>query len=165
MVNEAPAPKLPHYVNCLLQHPATNFRRRPPLSQDVLVQVLTRSDAKKEAALEEGRSRRGRLGHDCRMNANSWTGNARTDSKLACASCDRPEHRPDKRALALRVNPRVEVIGDQSKWEPGLFGSTRVSDQIGRTVLFARKCVTDLHQASVPAAQPSRNLSASLART
>ena len=146
MADEAAAPELPHYVNCFLEHLAANICRRPALPDDVLVEILTGADAEKEAALEQARSRRRRLGDDGRMDTDRWTRNARPNSKLACAGCNRPEYRPDKRALALRVNPGVKVIGDQSKRKPGLFSSDRVSDQVRRTVLFARERVTDLHQ-------------------
>ena len=47
---------------------------------------------------------------------------------VACG--DAADHAPDERALALRVDPRVVVVGDQREGEAGLFGQARVADQV-----------------------------------
>ena len=36
-----------------------------------------------------------------------------------------PEHRPHERAVALRLDPRMEVVGDRHEVEPGLLGLPR----------------------------------------
>src|SRR4029453_489221 len=57
---------------------------------------------------------------------------------------DRPQDRPDKRALALLVGPGVEVVGDEREREPALLGKPRVADEIGRPELLARERIADL---------------------
>ena len=90
MADETAPPKFPHHIDCFREHLAANVGWRPALPEDVLVEILTGADAEKEAALEQGRSRRRRLGDDGRMDTNRWTRNTGPYSKLACAGAIAP---------------------------------------------------------------------------
>ena len=63
----------------------------------------------------------------------------------------RPDHAPHERALALRVVPRVEVVGDPQPLEAGLLGAAGLVDQLRGTELLAGQEVADAcHVGSVP---------------
>jgi hypothetical protein len=51
---------------------------------------------------------------------------------------DAADDAPDERTLALLVDPRVKVVGDQREGESGVLGPGRVAHEIARPLLFAR---------------------------
>ena len=111
----------------------------------MLVQVLSRADAEEEPTVEHHRGRRRRLRDDRRMDADDRTGDAGADRQL-CRRRDRADHRPDKWALALSVDPRMEVIRELDVGESGLLGALRRSHHLERAVLLARNPKADLHR-------------------
>ena len=52
---------------------------------------------------------------------------------------DRPDYAPDERALSLGVDPRMEVVGNQSEAEAGFFRQPGVVYQIVGAMFFARE--------------------------
>jgi hypothetical protein len=50
---------------------------------------------------------------------------------------DRADHTPYKWAMALRIDPRVKMVGDQGEAKAGLFGQARMTNQIIWGMLFA----------------------------
>ena len=87
------------------------------------------------------------------MDPHGRAGHARADPQALRRLRDAAEHRPHERALALRVDPRVEVVGDQREREARLLGAARVLDERARTELLARELVAELHHR--PLAAPS----------
>ena len=61
---------------------------------------------------------------------------------------DGADDRPDERALALLVEPGVEVIGDPQGLEAGLLGELGLPDQFFRRVLFTRQEVSEFSHMS-----------------
>src|SRR5207248_9522479 len=57
---------------------------------------------------------------------------------------DAAEHAPHERALALLVDPGMEVIGDHGEREARVLGPHRRVDQRVRAVLLARQAVSQL---------------------
>jgi hypothetical protein len=76
----------------------------------VLVQVLSGAETEQEAARHERRARRRRLGDDGRVDADERARDPGSQLKPLGRLRDRPDHRPDERALALRVDPGVVVV-------------------------------------------------------
>src|SRR5262249_8115441 len=62
---------------------------------------------------------------------------------------DGPDHAPHEGALALPVDPRMEVIGDQPERETALLGEPREPHQLARAVLLARELVAEPHRISL----------------
>jgi hypothetical protein len=66
-------------------------------------------------------------------------------------SCDRPDGRPDEGGLALRVGPRVEVVGDPHAGEAGLLGTDRAVGELAGIAFLAGQEVAEAdHGAAVP---------------
>src|SRR5205814_109589 len=101
------------------------------------VEVLARADAEEKAAVEHHRGGRRGLSDDGRMDAEDRTGHARADLELRRRR-DPADHRPDERALALPVDPRMEVVRELDVGEAGLLGALRRAHDLERSVLFAR---------------------------
>ena len=64
---------------------------------------------------------------------------------------ERADHRPDERALALLVVPRVVVVGDPEPVDAGLLGERGLLEQFARGELLAGEEVADLHRGPLPA--------------
>ena len=111
----------------------------------MLVQVLAGADAEEEPAGQHRRRRRGRLGDDRRMDPDGRARDAGADDadvSVACAIA--AEDGPHERALALAIDPWMEVVRDQREREPRLLGRCRVLDEIERRMLLARERVPEL---------------------
>src|SRR5205085_746139 len=63
---------------------------------------------------------------------------------------DPADHAPDERALALRVDPGVEVVRDEREAEADLFRAARVLDELAGRMLLGGERVAVLHGVSVP---------------
>src|SRR5439155_11159329 len=107
-----------HQVDRLLEHLATDLKRWPAAADDVLVQVLAGPDAEEEASFEHDVRRRRGLGDDRRVYADDRARDAGAHGELRRRG-DPTDDRPDERALALPVDPRVEVIGELDVRETG----------------------------------------------
>jgi hypothetical protein len=57
---------------------------------------------------------------------------------------DAADHAPDERAVALRVDPWVKVVGDQGEAEAGSFGALCEANEVVRGMLFAGERVAEL---------------------
>ena len=112
----------------------------------MLVQVLARTDAEEEPTREHRRCRRGRLGDDRGMDPQDRARHPRADDEPLGGRRDAPEHAPHERALALAVDPRVEVVRDEREAEARLLGPDGVPDEVERPVLLARDRVSELHK-------------------
>lgn len=99
----------------------------------MLVKIFTRSKAEDKAAGHHGGRRRSRLGNDAGMYSYARTSHRRAEQQVLGPMCDRADHRPDKRALPLRIGPRVKVIGNHREAESAFLCSHCLGDQlIGR---------------------------------
>ena len=126
-------PELAHDLDRLLEHRDALVGRGPADAGDVLVQVLAGADAEEEAAgPHHRRARRRGLRDDRRVDADQRAGDARAEPEALGRLRDAADHAPDERALALRVVPRVEVVGDQAEREAGLLGELRVAHHVVR---------------------------------
>ena len=94
----------------------------------MLVEVLPRPEAEEEAVGEQRRGRRGSLRHDRRVHPDRWAGDGRADLERRGRVRHRSDHWPDERALALRLDPRMEVVRDRGERQSGGFRPPRVID-------------------------------------
>ena len=94
----------------------------------MLVEVLAGADAEEEAARQHRGGGRGGLGDDRRVDAEYGARDAGADRDSLRRLGDAPEDAPDERALALAVDPGVEVIRDQGEVKSRLLGTRGVAD-------------------------------------
>jgi hypothetical protein len=80
------------------------------------------------------------------MHANRRTRDTCTETKPLGLVRDRADHAPYERALALLIDPGMEVIGDQREVEAALLRPLREANEIVGRMLFTRERVTDLGQ-------------------
>src|SRR5947209_19089952 len=94
------------------------------------------------------------------MHPKDRRGHAGAETQGACRSCDRSEHRPYERRIALLANPRMEVIGDHRRPEPDFLGSGGVLHERAWIVLLGREPVSDLHGSEllelIPTSKPDQ---------
>src|SRR5581483_6071152 len=124
----------------LLEHLEALVGERPPVAQDVLVQVLAGADTEEEAALEHRRDGRGGLRDHGGMDPDQRAGDAGADADLLGRVRDAAERRPHERAVPLSVDPRVVVVGDEREREAGALGENRLPNELARRVVLGRKC-------------------------
>jgi hypothetical protein len=105
----------------------------------VLVQVLPRTDAEEESAWKHRGCGGRRLGDDGRMQANRRARHPGADAEALRRHGNRAEHTPHEGALPLAIDPRMEVVGDQSEGEASVLRQARMLDEVERTVLLARE--------------------------
>ena len=113
-------PQRADHVHGLLEHLRPDLPLGPVLGDDVLVEPLTRAHAEEEPPGHQRRGRRGGLGDDRRMDPGGGAGHPGSDADPLGRVGDRAEDAPDERALALAVDPRMVVIGDQREREATL---------------------------------------------
>ena len=148
----AAAEQLADDLDSLLEHLEPLVGARPAVAEHVLVQVLAGADAEEEAPSEQRLGRRCGVGDDRRVQADQRAGHRGADPDPVRRLGDRAEHAPDERAVALRVDPRMDVIGDQREREAGRFGALGVLDEGVWALFFRREPVADLHEPEVPSA-------------
>ena len=99
------------------------------------------------------------------MNPDQRTGDAGAEAEPLGRVSDGADHVPNEGAVALSVNPGVEVVGDQRETEAGLLGRLREADEVVRQMLFAGERVAELEYGCArtgsgrllnPAHQPAR---------
>ena len=128
----------------LFEHLEPHVPGRPAVAEDVLVQVLARADAEEEAPRHHGRGRRGRLGDDRRMRADERTGDSCPDPERLGRLRDPAEDGPDERALALAIDPGMEVVGSERELEASLLRRPGVADEVVGRMLLRRERVAEL---------------------
>jgi hypothetical protein len=148
--NAVALPQGSDHVDRLLEHLQADVGDRPAIAEHVLVEVLSRSHSQKEPSGQHRRTRGGCLSDDRGMDPDRGTGHAGPDPEAVGDLSDPPDHRPDEWALALFVDPGVEVIRDEAERETRLFGSRRVADQVLRSMLFAGQLVSEFGHGSLP---------------
>jgi hypothetical protein len=116
---------------------------RPAGSEDVLVEVLARADAEKEAPFHHRRRGGGGVGDDGRMHAHGRAGHPRPELEPLGGVRDGADHGPHEWALALRVRPGMKMVRDVGEGEPVLLGHLGVLHEVVRPVLFARQLISD----------------------
>ena len=146
----AALPEQAQHLDRLLEHLQPLLRAGPHGAGDVLVQLLAGADAQEEAALQHHlRGCRG-LGDDRRMDPDRRAGHARAEAQLLGGLRDPADHAPDERALALRVDPGVVVVGDQRKGEARLLGQPGVAHEVVRAVLLRGERVAEFDRHTRP---------------
>ena len=138
------APQIADHLDSLLQHRQAQLDRRPAITEDVLVEGLTGTDAELEPTVEQHRAGRRRLGDDRRVDAHRRAGHGRADVQVGDGG-DGPDHAPHERAVALLVEPRMEVVRDPHSVDAGLFGEPCLVDERRGWVLLTGQEVADLH--------------------
>ena len=83
------------------------------------------------------------------MNPDQRTGDAGAEAEPLGRVSDGADHVPNEGAVALSVNPGVEVVGDQRETEAGLLGRLREANEVVRGVLFAGERVAELRHGPV----------------
>ena len=128
-------PEHAHHLDGLLEHGEAHVGRRPAMPEHVLVEVLAAADAEAEPALEQDRRRRRRLGQHHRVDAHRRARHRGGDPER-CRRRDAADHRPHEGALALVVEPGMEVIGDPHGGEAVRLGELCLLHELPRTVLL-----------------------------
>ena len=136
----ATAPQRADDLDRLLEHFVADVHRRPPAADDVFVQVLAGPNAEPEASIAHHRDGRRLLGHDRRVVADRRAGDERDELDSLRLRGER-EHAPGIRAVVVREQPRVEVVGDGDEVEPGRFGARSLCEQLVRVVELAHQAV------------------------
>jgi hypothetical protein len=136
-------PELADHVQGLLEHLRANRPVGPRLAQDVLVEAFARPDAEEEPPGQQGRGGGGGLGDDRRVDPHRRTRYAGADDESLRRVGDRAEDAPDERTLALSVDPRVEVVGDEGEVEAAPLREDGMVDEVPRRVLLARQGVAE----------------------
>jgi hypothetical protein len=126
----------------------------------VLVQLLAGADPEEEAAFHHHLGGRGGLGDDGGVDADRRTRDAGAELQPLRRLRDAADHAPDERALALRVDPGVVVVGDQREREAGLLRRARIAHEVVRAVLLRGERVAELHRhiRSIPPPRPPKTL-------
>ena len=152
----ATPPELADRVDRLLEHLEPLVRRRPLRARHVLVEVLAGADAEEEPPAQHHLRRRRRLGDDRRVDPDQRARDRRPEADPLGRRGDAADHAPDERALALLVDPRVEVVGDEDVLEARLLGAPRVRDEVVRRMLLRGEPVADFHLCGVPSGRPRK---------
>ena len=117
----------------------------------MLVQVLAGTEAEREPAGQHRADGRRGLSDDRRMRSDQRAGDAGGELESLRRLRDPAEHTPDERALALGVDPGVEVVGDHREGEAQLLRPRGVANEVERCVLLGREPIAELrHGALVP---------------
>lgn len=109
----------------------------------MLVEILTGAEPQAEPTVGHHGHRRGGLGHHSRVITDGGTGHRRHEADALRAVGHRPEDAPREGAVALRLEPGVEVIGHDGEVEPRLLGQLRLADEIVRGSLLGHERVTE----------------------
>jgi hypothetical protein len=142
----AALPEESHHHDCFLEHLEPLVGQRPAVAEHVLIQVLARADAEKEALGHHRGDRRRGLRDDRRMYADRRAGDTCADADLLGRLRDPAEGGPHEGALALRIDPGVIVIGDHAEVEARLFGKRRLTHELVRRMVLGREREAELHQ-------------------
>src|SRR5438270_1136177 len=103
-------PEFTDHLDRLLQHLVPNMDRRPSLADDMLVEILSSAKAEHEAAIAHQRDRRRHLRHDGGMVTNDRAGDHRHQLHTTRPAGNRSQNAPRKWALALLLEPGMEVV-------------------------------------------------------
>jgi hypothetical protein len=128
-------PQSTHHLDRFLQHLQTLVRGGPAIAQHVLVQVLAGADTQLELAVQHDRRGGGSLGDDRRVDAHGGTRD-RGGHGQRRGGGDGTDDAPHERAVALLVEPRVEVVGDPDRSDAGVGRQLRLLHEIERVVFF-----------------------------
>src|SRR5262245_34527390 len=120
------------------------------LAQNMFIQALAGTDAKEEAARQQRGDSGGGLRNDGWMNTHRGAGDGGADFQSLGYLRESTQHGPDKRTLALPLDPRMIVIRDHGEIEARRFCALRALDQLARRLFLAAKFVADLKHLSFP---------------
>jgi hypothetical protein len=133
--DQAALPHLADHRDGLLQHVEPGVHWRPVVAQNVLVQGLPGAHAESEAAAHQLLTGSRGLRDDHRMQAYRPTRHRGLEPQVAGRPGNAANHGPDKRGMALLVEPGVEVVGDPRGTEAGLLRPRRRGSPGSRGVL------------------------------
>ena len=154
-------PALPEeadHLDRLLEHLDSLVGRGPARAGDVLVQVLACTEAEREPAGQHRADGRRGLSHDRRMRSDQRAGDAGGELESLRRLRDPAEHAPDEWALALGVDPGVEVVGDHREGEAQLLRPRGGANEVERCVLLGREPIAELRHGALGTARlHSRN--------
>lgn len=125
--------------------------RGPGRPGDVLVEPLAGPEAEHEPAAAQHAHGGGLLGHDHGVVAEGGAGDHRDQIDPGRRLGQRPQDRPGVAgvAVAVAVEPGVDVVGDGEEVEPGLLRLHRLLDQLPRRLGLAHQAVAGaVHGAS-----------------
>ena len=125
-------PEHPDDAHRLAEHIETHrLRRRKGAPGDVLVQVLPRPEAELEPSRHQGCRGCGSLCDDRRMVTHQRAGHAGGDLDPRCGLGYTADGAPGKSGTPVSRDPRVIMVADVPKREPGVFGEPCVLHQLG----------------------------------
>ena len=130
------------------QHLVPHVRRRPTPADDVLVQVLPRSEPEsKPTFTRQQRDRGGLLGDDRRVVTDGRTRHVGHERHTLGARSDCPQHGPGVRCVALACQPRGVVVTDDFEVETGVLRGHCVRDQLAGSALLGHQGVSESNHA------------------
>src|SRR5687767_12039907 len=106
----------------------TMMHWRPAITDDMFVQPLTGTERQGEASFAHDANRRCRLRNDGRVISNDGTGEPGRDAYALGSFCNRTEHTPGKRRVAVGFEPRQVMIGQPDEIEAGLLCQPGIAD-------------------------------------
>src|SRR3954447_1801888 len=132
-------------VHGLGDHAATYAGTGPGFAGDVLVDPLAFPETEHEPAGRHGRDRGSGLRKQDGVDAVDRRGHPGAERDAGGCMGRGAQNRPDERGLALRRNPRMEVVAREREAETGLLGSDRVANQGFGSVLLTGQPVSQFH--------------------
>ena len=120
-----------------------NLRLRPPMTHDVLVEVLPRPHSEKESPRHHGGGRRRGLRHHGGMDADGRAGDRGAELQVSRHLRDATDDGRDKRPLSLLVHPGMVVVRDQREREAALLGHPGVPHEVRGLLLLAGELVAE----------------------
>jgi hypothetical protein len=146
MVHELTRPQLADHLDGLPKHRPPIVRAWPSAPGHVLVQPLPGAHTEEESILEHRASRGSGLRDDRRVHPYGRAGHRGAHFELVGHGRDASQDGPHEGALALGVDPGMEVIGDRGEIEADLFGSGRVGEELGRGPFFRAQFQPEAHR-------------------
>ena len=131
-------------VDGLAQHLVPFADRRPALADDVLVEVLPRSQPEPEATAREDLHRRRLLRDDRRVVAQDRARHVRHQADPLGRLRSGAEDRPGVARMALLLEPREVVVADHGEVEAGGLGALQVGDERVRARLLGHHRVAEV---------------------
>src|SRR5438093_989635 len=120
------------------------------LSQNMFIEVFACPDPEEETAWHRVGGCGSRLRDDRRMNSHNWASHSCSKTQRLGRARYGTDDDPHERAVALLVNPRMKMIGDDCVSEPRLFRAKRKSHKIPRAELLTGKRKTEFNHDFLP---------------
>ena len=125
-------PEKTYNLHSLLEHIEPHVGWGPIIGQNMLVEILSPTDAEEEPPGHHRGARRRRVSDNRRVRPYQRTRHARPQAEAISHLGDCADDAPNEGALPLAICPGMKVVGDEGKCETHLLCSLRVAHEVGR---------------------------------